>query len=239
MKEIENLNPKEAFLKAVKQQLKEKELPILWDDDKRRKVAEIRSNSRSKTAIFTAIPMECHGAKCVFASSCAFFANDVAPVGHLCPYEVDIVVDFMADFIEQFDVPDDNLVELSMVRDLVDQEVQYYRKTKLLSQEHFIQDNIVGVDSDGDPVVQKQLHLATDLEDKLHKRRQQLFKVFLATRESRVKSGAIQLDSAQMIANLMNQVHQVQERKDKELRARMGFIDRDEYIEIDNPEKSE
>lgn len=239
MKEIEGLSPKENFLRAVKHSLEEKEFPITWDDTKKRKVAEIRGNSRSRTAIFTAIPMECHGSKCVFANTCAFFQNDVAPLGHHCPYEVDIVVDFMADYIEQFDVPDDNLVELSMIRDLVDQEVQYYRKTKLLSQEHFIQDNIVGIDPDGDPIMQKQLHLATDMEDKLHKRRQQLFKVFLATRESRVKAGAVQLDSAQMIANLMNQVHQIQERKDKELKARMGIIDRDDYIEIDDPEKPE
>jgi flagellar L-ring protein precursor FlgH len=35
-----------------------------------------------------------------------------------------------------------NLVEVSMVRDLVDQEVQYLRKTKLLAKEHFIQENI-------------------------------------------------------------------------------------------------
>jgi hypothetical protein len=36
-----------------------------------------------------------------------------------------------------------------MVRDLVDQEVQYLRKTKLLSKEHFIQENIIGIDKDG------------------------------------------------------------------------------------------
>jgi len=46
--------------------------------------------------------------------------------------------------MHQLDVSPDNLVEVSMVRDLVDQEVQYIRKTKLLAKEHFIQENVIG-----------------------------------------------------------------------------------------------
>jgi hypothetical protein len=59
-----------------------------------------------------------------------------------------MVSQFTAEYMEQLDVSPENLVEVSMVRDLVDQEVQYLRKTKLLAKEHFIQENIIGIDKD-------------------------------------------------------------------------------------------
>ena len=53
-----------------------------------------------------------------------------------------MVAQFTSEYLDQLDVNPNNLVEVSMVRDLVDQEVQYLRKTKILAKEHFIQEDI-------------------------------------------------------------------------------------------------
>ena len=98
--------------------------------------------------MFSSIPMNCEAEKCIFASTCPLMKENLAPKNKPCPIEMSMVAQFTAEYLEQLDVNPNNLVEVSMVRDLVDQEVQYLRKTKLLAKEHFIQENIIGIDSD-------------------------------------------------------------------------------------------
>jgi hypothetical protein len=118
-----------------------------------------------------------------------------------------------------------------MVRDLVDQEVQYLRKTKLLAKEHFIQENVIGIDQDGQPILKKELHLAVELEDKLHKRRKDLRNQLLATREAKAKVGQVQLDTAQAISDIINKVQSIENQREKLLKQKLGTIEIDEYIE--------
>ena len=117
-----------------------------------------------------------------------------------------------------------------MVRDLVDQEVQYLRKTKLLAKEHFVQENIIGVDSDGNPVMKKELHLAVELEDKLHKRRKDLRNQLLATREAKAKVGQVQLDTAQAISDIIGRVQSIESQREKLLKQKLGTSEVDDYI---------
>ena len=142
-----------------------------------------------------------------------------------------MVAQFTAEYMEQLEVHPENLVEVSMIRDLVDQEVQYLRKTKLLAKEHFIQENIIGIDHDGNPIMKKELHLAVELEDRLHKRRKDLRNQLLATREAKAKAGQTQIDSAQAISDILYKVQSVQIEKEKLLRKKLGTYEVDDYIE--------
>jgi hypothetical protein len=117
-----------------------------------------------------------------------------------------------------------------MVRDLVDQEVQYLRKSKLLAKEHFVQENIIGVDRDGNPIFKKELHLAVELEDKLHKRRKDLRNQLLATREAKAKIGQVQLDTAQAISDIIGKVQSIEISREKLLKQKMGTAELDNYI---------
>lgn len=142
-----------------------------------------------------------------------------------------MVSQFMQEYMDDLGVDIDNLVEVSMIRDLVDQEIQYLRKTKLLSDEHFIQENVIAVDEDGHPVVRKELHLAVELEDRLHRRKKDLRNQLLATREAKAKVGQTQLNTAQAISNIMDSVREIQNAKEKVARERMGHLWQDEYID--------
>jgi hypothetical protein len=145
-----------------------------------------------------------------------------------------IVSQFTYDYMEQLEVNPQNLVEVSMVRDLVDQEVQYIRKTKLLAKEHFIQENIIGIDSNtGEPIMKKELHLAVELEDKLHKRRKDLRNQLLATREAKAKIGQTQLDTAQTISDILDKVQGIEKERQKLIKQKMGTLEVDEYIEVE------
>lgn len=232
MKEIEIKSPKESFLDEIEKAIS-KSLPATWDEKQRKTSMERTSGHKIKSAAFTAIPMICTGSKCPFKNTCEYFKEGSAPIDNPCPYELGMVATFMADYIDQLNVDPENWVELSQVRDLVDQEVQMIRKSKYLAKEDFIQENVVGVDSDGDPVFKKELHMAVELEDRLHRRRQQLFKQILATREAKVKAGAVQIDSAQGIANVISEYRKFEENRETELKRQLGIIDVDDYIESD------
>src|SRR5210317_1327571 len=227
MSELESVN-KNKFMKEFESLRPDLFFPDSWDSDDKDRAAELLRPQKTRTSMFSSIPMNCEAEKCVFASTCPLLKENLAPRGNPCPLEMSIVAQFTAEYMEQLDVHPDNLVEVSMVRDLVDQEVQYMRKTKLLAKEHFIQENVIGVDQDGQPILKKELHLAVDLEDRLHKRRKDLRNQLVATREAKAKMGQSQIDSAQAISEIIGKVQE----REKLLRQKLGIHDIDEYIEV-------
>ena len=213
--------------------------PETWTDEQREKAVELVRPQKTRTSMFSSIPMNCEASKCTFADTCPLLKENLAPRGKPCPIEMSIVSQFTAEYMEQLDVHPDNLVEVSMIRDLVDQEVQYIRKTKLLAKEHFIQENIIGVDNDGMQILKKELHLAVELEDRLHRRIKDLRNQLLATREAKAKVGQTQLDSAQAISDILFKVQSIENQREKLLKQKLGIYDKDDYIEIPSSEIKE
>jgi len=223
MKEFESLRPDLFF-------------PETWSEEDKQKAVELVRPQKTRTSMFSSIPMNCEAHKCTFADTCPLLKENLAPRGNPCPIEMSIVAQFTNEYMEQLDVQSDNLVEVSMIRDLVDQEVQYIRKTKLLAKEHFIQENIIGVDNNGQPILKKELHLAVDLEDRLHKRRKDLRNQLLATREAKAKIGQTQLDTAQAISDIIHKVQNIELEREKLIKKKLGTYDKDDYIEVEDVE---
>lgn len=219
MKEFESLRPDLFF-------------PESWSEEDKQKAVELVRPQKTRTSMFSSIPMNCEASKCTFADTCPLLKENLAPRGNPCPIEMSIVAQFTNEYMEQLDVQSDNLVEVSMIRDLVDQEVQYIRKTKLLAKEHFIQENIIGVDNDGQPILKKELHLAVELEDRLHKRRKDLRNQLLATREAKAKIGQTQLDTAQAISDIIHKVQNIELEREKLIKKKLGTYDKDDYIDV-------
>jgi len=238
MGDIEKVE-KDSFLEKFESLRPDLFFPEHWSDEDREKVVELVRPQRTRNAMFSSIPMTCEAEKCVFADTCPLMKESLAPRGKPCPLEMAIVAQFTSEYMEQLDVHPDNLVEVSMVRDLVDQEVQYMRKTKLLAKEHFIQENVIGVDQDGQPILKKELHLAVDLEDRLHKRRKDLRNQLVATREAKAKMGQSQIDSAQAISEIIGKVQEIESQREKLLRQKLGIHDIDEYIEVEAVKEEE
>ena len=231
MSNIEKANNKNGFMKEFESLRPDLFFPDHWNEEQVNKAIELVRPQKTRTAMFSSIPMNCEAEKCVYASTCPLLKENVAPKNNPCPIEMSMVSQFTTEYLDQLDVNPNNLVEVSMVRDLVDQEVQYMRKTKLLAKEHFIQENVIGVDQDGQPILKKELHLAVELEDKLHKRRKDLRNQLLATREAKAKVGQVQLDTAQAISDIINKVQSLENQREKILKQKLGTYEIDDYIE--------
>ena len=231
MSNIEKAN-KSDFMKQFESLRPDLFFPESWSDDEKKRAVELVRPQKTRTSMFSSIPMNCEATKCTFADTCPLLKENLAPKGNPCPIEMSIVAQFTAEYMEQLDVQSDNLVEVSMIRDLVDQEVQYIRKTKLLAKEHFIQENIIGIDHEGQPIIKKELHLAVELEDRLHKRRKDLRNQLLATREAKAKIGQTQLDTAQAISDIIHKVQHIEIEREKLIKKKLGTYDKDDYIVV-------
>lgn len=231
MSNIEKSDDKNSFMKNFESLRPDLFFPETWTDEDKEKAIDLVRPQKTRNSMFSSIPMNCEAEKCIFASTCPLLKESLAPKNNPCPIEMSMVSQFTAEYMQQLDVNPNNLVEVSMVRDLVDQEIQYMRKTKLLAKEHFIQENVIGVDQDGQPILKKELHLAVELEDKLHKRRKDLRNQLLATREARAKVGQVQLDTAQAISEIIDKVQAIENQRDKLLKQKLGTYEVDDYIE--------
>jgi hypothetical protein len=230
MSELQKPDSKNNFMKQFESLRPDLFFPEHWTDDQKEKAVDLIRPQKTRSTMFSSIPMNCEAEKCIFAATCPLMKENLAPRNKPCPIEMSMVAQFTAEYLEQLEVNPNNLVEVSMVRDLVDQEVQYLRKTKLLAKEHFVQENIIGVDQDGQPILKKELHLAVELEDKLHKRRKDLRNQLLATREAKAKVGQVQLDTAQAISDIIGRVQAVESQREKLLKQKLGTSELDDYI---------
>ena len=233
MKEIEPVDSKAQFYNDFKELFEDDILPAEWSDSKKERVHELTSNSRLNSARVTSIPMVCRGSECPNSEVCPLYQEDIHPLGQICPIEAKMVGKLMLGLMEELNVDPTSIIEVGMVRDLVDQEIQQLRKQNLLSQNDVIQENVIGISDDGEPILKKELHLAVDWEDKIHKRKAALLKQLLATRESRVAAGAKVLDQAANMAAALTAFADKGREKEKQLLADLGMEDRDEYIEAE------
>ncbi len=236
--EIE-FDSKKDFLERFKNKYKEESLPEAMSTKDKDRILEITNDTNTRQTLFTSIPMVCRGSACDMAKVCPLFQEGIAPVGQRCPIEYGVIETLVSGLMDELGIRPEDTVDLLQLRDLVNQEVQLLRAMNILAQDSVIQENTVGIDSDGDPITQKQLHLATDLEDKLHRRKNIILKQLMASREAKAKVGLDMLDSAQTMANTFHNFKKMKEEADKALKKKLGILDNDDYIEAKEARKRE
>lgn len=231
--ELESIDKeKSAFMQEMESLRPDLYYADAWSTTDKDVALEELREAKVKSGILSSIPMVCKGPKCYVSDTCPLQQKGLAPIGLSCPIELALVQQFFMSYVDELDVDTDRMVEVSMVRSLVDQEVQYLRKTKVLSLENFIQENVIGIDpKDGSPILKSELHMAVELEDKIHRRMERLRNQLLATRESRAKAGQGSQDAAKAIADILEKASAVQTRAEKILNKKLNREFVDTYIE--------
>lgn len=163
--------------------------PETWDEqDKRRGLEALGGGSRLKRGSINAIPKKCDPETCPSAEHyCPVLKAGLDPSGYKCPVEIALVENYFWGLVEELGVDVSNIVEVGLVRDLVDCYIQQIRKSEVLAQDSFIKENCVGIDASGRPVFREELHVAVEYEDKIHRRMKDIRNALLATREARAK----------------------------------------------------
>lgn len=229
---------KSAFMKHFEQLRPDFFLKEMYESPEvREEVAADLRKRQTRMVMFSSIPMQCRAERCEFADTCPLQQKNIAPKGAKCPYEMQMVADFMQNLMEDLTVDPENMVEVSLIRDLVDNEIQHVRKSNFLAREDLIQENVIGLDNDNRPIIKKELHLAVELEDKILKRKKEIRNQLVATREAKAKAGMGMVDSAQMISTMFEQIREVDITRERLLREKLGTLGQDSYIESQEAQK--
>lgn len=161
-----------------------------------------------KHGLYASIPMLCKGADCPYAATCPLLAMELAPVAERCPLEVSKIMKRFEQYSEQLDIDDNNIVDMTLIKDLIDIDIQLIRAdNKLAVDADFIQDVTVTITEHGDEITQPQIHKAVDYKDKLLKKRHDILGLLHSTRKDKAGDKlTITLDPSTYASQLMAQM---------------------------------
>lgn len=186
------------------------ELPSAWGSSQRLMKAVEKSipQLKMKHGMYAAIPIVCRGHECPYAKTCPLLREGLAPTGERCPIEISMILTKFEDYCSEFDIDQQNVVDMSMVKDLIDVEIQINRADNILAIDgSFMQEIVVAVSENGDEIVNPQIHKASDYKDRLLKRKHDILHLMNSTRKDKAGDKlTVQLDPSSYASKLMAQV---------------------------------
>lgn len=146
-------------------------------------------------------PMYCAGPSCPIASKCPLQQINKAPIGSQCVIEVQLMKDWIMKYFDEFDVDPNNFTEVTYINELADLQIQEMRINQILARSEnatMLMDQVVGVDSGGDPIIQKQISPYIKMKESIANRRTKIIKLMVGDRQEKYKKEAalkVRIDS--------------------------------------------
>lgn len=179
--------------------------PEFWEVDEKN-VESAKGVITSRYGLLASVPMICRGSKCPFYEAC-FIPRSERKKGERCPIEVATILDRFERYVKQLNVEEDNIVDLSLIRELVDIEVQMVRADmKLAIDADFVEQVVAGIDQQGQAWHKPELHKAVDYKDRLRRERHRILDLLASTRKN--ASQHQHMDPSTMAAVLMKKMQE-------------------------------
>lgn len=164
-----------------------------------------------------ALPMVCLGPKCPVAKTCPLQQIAKAPIGALCPIEIVMMNKWKDGYASSLEADWNDKMERQAIMDLVESDVLQSRANGIIAVEGFIMENVVGIsENTGEPIYRKEKHVALEVKDMIHKRKERLLKSLLATREMKKKLGVQGADPARREAEILKRAREAKLRFEDE-----------------------
>lgn len=159
---------------------------------------EARTISQSlrfmRTGLNAVVPIYCAGAeRCPFARMCPFVKINKVPLARICPVEASLMKSWTEDYINEFDVNPNNITEMSLVQELAELDIYDRRATFALQEgqgQQLTQEQPVGIDSEGNPIFQMQVHTAWELKERIKARKSKVLEMLVGTPKEKYKRDA-------------------------------------------------
>ena len=145
-------------------------------------------------------PLYCAGENvCPFAEDCPLVeiqresGDVVVPVGRKCPIEKELIAYWAAKYMQSFDIDPNNQAEVSLVTELAELDIFDYRASLILSRAEnaeMTQEIVVGVDPEGRPISNEEIHKAFEIKERVKKRKQAILESLVGTRKEQYKRDA-------------------------------------------------
>lgn len=206
LKQIDIETPEQLRLRA----LNEIELPATWkvSNETKGMIAQSLEIYNTKHGLYAAIPMLCKGEQCPYAEVCPLIENGMDPSGSRCPLEIGLVMKKFDEYQREFGISEDNIVDMGLVKDLVDYDVQLFRaENRIALQGDFIEEVVVTVTENGQEITAPQISKAAEYKDKIMTKKHKVLQLMHSTRSDKAGDKlTVTLDPSSYASQLMAKI---------------------------------
>lgn len=207
------------------------EMPSSWKlSDKGREAIQLAMGmAATKHGLYASIPMLCKGEQCPYAKVCPLVDMGAAPVAERCPLEIATILKQYEEYKVEFNVDEDNIVDMGFVKDLIDCDIQTFRaENKMAVDGDFLEEIVVTVTEGGEAITNPQISKAAEYKEKIQVKKHKILQLMNSTRKDKAGDKlSIVLDPSSYASQLMEQAAKMGQ----------GFADEydyeDEYIDAE------
>lgn len=196
------------------------QLPAEWKISERgmEAISAAVSMARTKHGLYASIPLLCKAEECPYAEVCPLISMDLAPKGERCPLEISRILKKYDDYTNELgiDREEGNVIDLTLVKDLIDLDIQIIRAdNKMAIDGDFIQEIVVGIsEATGEAITSPAIHKAIEYKEKLLKKRHDVLQLLHSTRKDKAGDKlTVAIDPSTYAAQLMQQAGEMRKRK--------------------------
>jgi hypothetical protein len=152
---------------------------------------------RLSSGLRASMPITCYGDKCPFKLQCPLHQQlGRVPEGKPCPIEGMLLDQYTKRYIDEFDVKSDAMSEVTTMTMLASTHVMEMRAFILLGKDENenpdgLIKNVVGFNSDEEPIIQLQEHPAFNIIERAWRWRKNLLESLVGTRKEKYKRDAV------------------------------------------------
>lgn len=186
---------------------------------------------QTKHGLYSSIPMICKEDDCQYAEVCPLLKAGLVSKGDRCPLEISLIITRYDAYKNELGINDDDAVDMSLLKDLIDCEVQILRaENKMAIEGDFVKDVLVGVTESGRELVQEQISQAAIYKDKIQSKRNKILELLNSTRKD--KSGervANRLDPSSYAKRILQEIEPTKEEIEAEFEE-MEEVEEPQYV---------
>lgn len=184
-------------------------LPSMWKQNAQgmKNVETARSTISLKHGMFASVPIICKGQACPYFQTCWIPEADLQ-VGGRCPIEIGAILERFDTYCDQLKiVPEDEIVDAGLVKEVVDIEIMMVRADGLLAKDgNLIEEVVAGISPKGQEYYRPEVHPAVELKEKLRKEKTRILNQLNATRKDKKSDGIIANDPSSVAARIIAKV---------------------------------
>ena len=176
--------------------------------------AELSSNKfKLKHGMFAGIPLICKKEKCPYLNVCSLPDNHRVK-GDRCPVEIGAIISRFDSWCKHFGIEadgdyikDEDLVDASLIRDLVDNEIQILRAdNRIAINGDFIARTISSIDNKGKAYYEDSVSAESEFKLQLLDKRYKILQLLNSTRKDKAKEVKFELNPSQQAMSIFKKI---------------------------------
>ena len=156
--------------------------------------------------LYASIPMLCKGENCIYATLYPELHGELTQPGERCPVEIAIILSKYDQYIKDLEIDPEDAVDMSILRDVIDYDVQIVRaENKTAIEGDFVKDVVVGISQTGVEIYQEQITQASEYKQKIQTARNKALNLLNSTRKDKAgEKVSVQLDPSTYTRELLS-----------------------------------